>query len=202
MMNFWKKIKALFTKSDVLLSGSGWGMASAKVLKDVLSFPGPLVLDADALNALSRHPEVWNYKSDTVMTPHPGEAVRLANAFGVELSSDRVAFSKSLAEKLNCTIVLKGPRTVIASADNEVWINSSGCNALATAGSGDVLAGIVASAVAGASSAATLCRRTAFAVWVHGMAGELVSSAAIADDLLQKTSEVTDKLINKKIFHL
>ena len=190
----------LFGKSDCLLAGSGWGKADKKVLCDVLTFPGNIVLDADALNVLSRHPEVWNFRSDTVVTPHYGEACRLAEAFGVEVSSDRKNFACALAEKLNCVVVLKGPRTVTASSNGEVWINTSGSPALAAAGSGDVLAGIVASCVAGSSCASTLCRRTAFAVWVHGMAGEQLSGTLIADDLPQVAGNVLDDLLDKRIF--
>lgn len=192
----------LFEKSDVLLAGSGWGKTDKKVLTDVLSFQGITVLDADALNTLSCHPEIWNYRSDVVMTPHWGEALRLAEAFGVEVNGERTEFARRLAEKLNCVVVLKGPRSVTVSPDGEMWINSSGCNTLATAGSGDVLAGIVASAAAGASCGATLCRRTAFAVWVHGMAGEFAPYGTTADMLPELAAEVMDDLLNRKILHL
>ena len=192
----------LFDKSNVLLAGSGWGNAGKKVLQDVLSFPGTLILDADALNTLSRHPDVWNHRPDTVMTPHLGEALRLAEAFGVEVSSDRNVFALRLAEKLNCVVVLKGPRTVTASSNGELWINSSGSNALAAAGSGDVLAGIIASAATGTSCAATLCRRTAFAVWVHGMAGEITNGMLIADDLPESAGKILNLLLNNKILQL
>ena len=193
---------SLYEKSDVLLAGSGWGNAGAKLLADVLKFPRTIVMDADALNALSRHPEVWSYNSNAVLTPHAGEAERLANAFGVSVESDRRKFALSLARKLNCVVVLKGPGTVTASPDGEVWVNSSGCSALATAGSGDVLAGVIASSVAEKGSSSTLCRRAAYGVWVHGMAGELVSGGVIADDLPEAVGKVTANLKNKKVFGL
>ena len=193
---------SLFEKSDCLLAGSGWGMADKKVLADVLTFPRTLVLDADALNALSRNPEVWNYRSDTVLTPHYGEACRLADAFGVEKSADKRVLARNLAEKLNAVVVLKGPNTVTCSPDGELWINSSGSPALATAGSGDVLAGIVAASAAGVSVGSTLCRRAAFAVWVHGMAGECFDGTLIADDLPFAAGKIINDLVDKRIFKI
>ena len=192
----------LFDRSDCLLAGSGWGNAGKKVLADVLTFPRTLVLDADALNIMSRHPEVWNYRANTILTPHYGEACRLAEAFKVKISSDRRVFARNLAEKLNAVIVLKGPNTITCSPDGELWINSSGSSALAAAGSGDVLAGIVSSCVAGVSSADTLCRRTAFAVWVHGMAGEYADGTLIADDLPVTAGKIINDLVNKRILKL
>lgn len=192
----------LFEKSDILLAGSGWGNAGKKVLSDVLKFSGTLILDADGLNTLSCHPELWSYKSNAVMTPHWAEAVRLAAAFGVEISQNRETFVRNLAKKLNCVVVLKGAHTVTASPEGETWINLSGCNTLATAGSGDVLAGIIASAASGASQADTLCRRTAFAVYVHGMAGEVAKNGMIADELPELSANIINKLINRKILPL
>ena len=192
----------LFARSDCLLAGSGWGRADAKVLRDVLTFPRSIVLDADALNVLSQNPHIWTYRTDVVITPHYGEACRLAEAFKVEKHSDSRIFARRLAEKLNCVVVFKGPHTVTASPDGELWINSSGSSALATAGSGDVLAGIVASSIAGASRGVSLCRRAAFAVWVHGMAGESFDGVLIADDLPQAAGKVITKLVNKQIFSI
>ena len=186
----------LFEKSDVLLAGSGWGNADKKLISDVLSFSGKVVLDADFLNVLSRHPQMWNFKHDAVLTPHYGEACRLADAFGITVRSD---LAVALADKLECVVVLKGPLSVTASYDGSRWQNTSGTSALATAGSGDVLAGVIASCIAGASQADNLCRRTAFAVWVHGVAGEISGSNLIADDLPVAVGRVMEKLLRKKV---
>ena len=186
----------LFEKSDVVIAGSGWGNADKKLLSDVLSFPGPVVLDADFLNTLSRHPESWNCKHNAVLTPHLGEARRLAAAFGI---TDDKNLAAALAEKLQCTVILKGPHTVCASCDGSVWQNISGSSALATAGSGDVLAGIVGSCIAGVSSADSICRRAACAVWIHGCAGEMARGSLIADDLPELAGQVIEKTLNNKI---
>ena len=197
-----RKNAGLFEKSDVLLAGSGWGYADKQLITDVLKFKGPVVLDADALNALSRDPDTWSYRSDAVLTPHYGEAVRLAGAFGVPVTSDRRQFALALSEKLNCVVVLKGPHTITAWCGRQLWINTSGCSKLATAGSGDVLAGVIASAVAGASCAEDICRRTAFAVWVHGVAGEISANSLIADDLPLLVGRVMTFLAEKQIISL
>ena len=187
--------------SNVLVCGSGWGQCKAEILSDVWEFPGVLVLDADALNTLARHPGVWKKRDDLVITPHYQEAVRLSEAFGVELSADRTIWAESLAKKLHAVVVLKGPHTVTASFTGELWINTSGSNCLATAGSGDVLAGVIGAA-AGYPGELTLSRKCAGAVWLHAMAGELLAFGGIADDLGENLSEVQTRLSRRAVLPL
>ena len=187
--------------SNVLVCGSGWGQCEAKTLGDVWEFPGVLVLDADALNTLARHQEVWKKREQLAVTPHYQEAVRLSEAFGVEVLDDPVLWAKALADKLHAVVILKGPHTVTASFDGECWINTSGSNRLATAGSGDVLAGIVGAA-AGCPGEIALGRKCAFAVWLHGMAGELLSYGGIADDLGELLPKIQTQLFRRGVLTL
>ena len=194
--------RGLFEKSNVLLAGSGWGYASSGLLTDIFKFPGKIILDADAINALCRTPGVWCRRSDVILTPHWGEALRLAEAFRVDPGGDRTSFALRLAQKLNCIVVLKGPRTVTASPDGEVWVNTSGCSRLAVAGSGDVLAGVIASVAGDPGNHSSLCRRAACGVWIHGAAGELLCAGGIADDLAGSAGKVIRILENRQVIPL
>ena len=114
---------------------------------------------------------------------------------------DPVLWAKALADKLHAVVILKGPHTVTASFDGECWINTSGSNRLATAGSGDVLAGIVGAA-AGCPGELALGRKCAFAVWLHGMAGELLSYGGIADDLGELLPKIQTQLFRRGVLTL
>ena len=167
--------------SDVLCAGCGWGGGVAPaLLKKVLAFPGPVILDADALNLLARNPKLWNYRSDAVLTPHPGEAARLARAFGIDGTLSREEFAAELALRLGAIVVLKGFRTCVATPDGKVTVNGSGGPELAMAGSGDVLAGIIAGI---ASSTDDLALAVRLGVFYHGAAGDTGLGCVIADDL-------------------
>lgn len=169
--------------SSAVAAGSGWGDGPglAEVLERLLDFPGPLLLDADALNLLSRRPELRRRRGTLVITPHPGEAHRLARGFGIPESADRIEFACALAERLHAVTLLKGARTVVAAPDGRWSVNSSGCADLAAAGSGDVLSGTVGALLAMRPDAPF--EMTALGAWLHGMAGELGGRGLVADDL-------------------
>ena len=167
--------------SDVLCAGCGWGSrVSPELLKSVLKFPGKVLLDADALNLLARTPALWNYRTDAVLTPHPGEALRLAQGFGITPGGSREEFAARLASRLGCTVVLKGFHTCVAAPDGTVSVNSSGGPELAMAGSGDVLAGIIAALGSQIKNFADAAR---VGVFLHGTAGDAGQGAVIADEL-------------------
>lgn len=140
---------------DCLAVGPGMGDGRAQqqvIVRLIAQDRVPLVIDADALNALSGLPDFQNdFRSPAVLTPHPGEYRRLASALGID--SDPVDETRrreaavQLASRLGCVVVLKGARTVISDGIN-THTNRSGNVSLATAGSGDVLTGIIASFVA------------------------------------------------------
>ena len=188
--DIWQKIDDFAEKSSALAAGPGWGNAHVDVLAGALKFQGPVVLDADALNLLARTPQLWQKRSDVVITPHPGEARRLAEAFGIT-ETERTPLAKTLAQKLGAVVLLKGKFTVVASPEGETKIILSGSSALATAGSGDVLTGIIGSLLAAGLppfDAAVL------GASLHGRAGELAGKGAIADDLPLILKEILKEL--------
>ena len=113
-----------------------------------------LVLDADGLNAVSQDPALQlmlrqrSQAQSTVITPHPLEAARLLNTSTTEVQSDRLKAAHSLVNLFQCTVVLKGSGTVIASPGQTPRINATGNGRLATGGTGDVLAGLIAARMA------------------------------------------------------
>ncbi|THV24373.1 NAD(P)H-hydrate dehydratase [Glycomyces paridis] len=154
------------------LAGPGFGTDEAALaeLREVLVSPAPAVLDADALTLIGEYPSVLSRReAPVVLTPHDREYERL---YGSPPSEDRAGAAAALAKRLNCTVLLKGHHTVVASSDGAVWANPTGRPQLATAGSGDVLAGFMASLLA---SGMDPVRAAVAAAYVHGAAGGLAA---------------------------
>ena len=130
--------------------GCGGGRAVRAVLAPLLDASPRLVLDADALNAIANQPD-WRAQlagrrtrgQHTVLTPHPLEAARLLGCDSAQIQSDRLAAASRLARELQCVVVLKGSGSVIATPERAPLINPTGNALLATAGTGDVLAGMI-----------------------------------------------------------
>jgi len=148
----------------------------------------PLVLDADGLNVCAQNTDlIKNYKGDMVLTPHPGELSRLIGMPNKEIVSNRIDVTRQVATEWQKVVVLKGGPTVIGFPDGEVFINSSGNAGMATAGSGDVLTGVIAGLMAqglAAESAAVA------GVYIHGLAGDLARDelgemGLVAGDILR-----------------
>ena len=110
----------------------------------------PLIVDADGLNALADHPEILrNCPAPLrVLTPHPGEMARLLHCSKKPLASQRRRIAESFAREFNCVLVLKGSASVVAGEAGQVYINKTGNPGMATAGSGDVLCGMIAAFLA------------------------------------------------------
>ncbi len=150
----------------------------------------PLLLDADALNhvASSGVSLAALGMSSMVLTPHPGEAARLLNLSGAaEVQSQRQAVAQELAVQTGAVIVLKGEGTLIATANGELWRNSSGNPGMATAGSGDVLSGMLTALLARGMTTPAASR---LATYLHGRAGDLAAAeigqeSLIASDLIR-----------------
>jgi hydroxyethylthiazole kinase-like uncharacterized protein yjeF len=133
--------------------------------------PVPLVIDADGLNALATDaPAVLaGAPAPRVLTPHPGEMGRLIGRSIAEVQADRVGHARALAAAARAVVVLKGARTVIAAPDGQVFVNPTACAALATAGSGDVLCGLIGALLARRVEPLAAAQ---VAVFAHGLAGE------------------------------
>jgi NAD(P)H-hydrate epimerase len=177
--------------TSVLALGPGLGRnpETARLVRQlVLQSPRPLVVDADGLNALAQQRDVLRDRAPVpmVVTPHPGEMARLTGLTVAEVQADRWGVARGFAATNDVIVVLKGERTVIAAPDGRTWINGSGNPALATAGTGDVLTGIIGGLLAqGVEPAAA----AALGVFLHGaaadtLAQELGTAGMLASDLL------------------
>ena len=159
---------------DVCLFGPGLGVTSEiteLVLSAIRLIKAPIVLDADGLNAISSSTDIFGKTAgQLILTPHPGEFLRL----GGNLSSgDRLREARAFAHTNKCVLVLKGHRTITAFPDGTAYINTTGGPAMAKAGSGDVLAGMIASLIG-----QKLAVRDAVltAVYLHGLAGDMCAA--------------------------
>jgi len=180
---------------SVLVAGPGTGTADAarKLLRAALKFPGPLVLDADALNLVAANRplavSLEKRTAPTVLTPHPAEAARLLGQSTREVQADRVVSARALARRYRSHVVLKGNGSVIAEPEGAFWINPTGNPGMASAGMGDALSGIVAALCAqGAEPLLALLAGT----WLHGAAGDELAGAG-AGPIGITASEVIDR---------
>ena len=176
-------------KKDVIAIGPGLGADPeivALVRRAFAEFAQPMVVDADALNALAGTAWAGGGKL-RVLTPHPGEMARLAGRTTAEISADRVAAAHGLATDRRVIVVLKGERTLIAFPDGRVWINPTGTPAMGTGGTGDILTGMLAGFLGQFPDAPE--EAIAAAVYLHGLAGELGARA-----LTEKSLTATDLL--------
>ena len=190
------RVEDVLAKATAVAAGPGLGTGedqAALVRALASNIDLPLVLDADALNALPGGLEVVAARTrPTALTPHPVELARLMNVDVKELG-DRVAAARVAAERSNGTILLKGARTVIAGS--QLFINPTGGPELATAGTGDVLTGIVAAFVA--RSGETFTGSVAAGAYVHGLAGSLAGerigeSGLVAWDVAEAIPEAME----------
>ncbi|MBC9905546.1 NAD(P)H-hydrate dehydratase [Achromobacter xylosoxidans] len=159
--------------------GIGTGALAANALSElfVLRRAAPLVLDADGLNLLARGDIQPNWGEGTVvLTPHPAEAGRLLGVDTAEVQADRPAAARKLALRYRAWIVLKGAGTVVSSPDGDLRVNTSGNPGLATAGTGDVLAGMLGSLIA---QKLPLDQAVAGAVWLHGAAADALVAQGV-----------------------
>lgn len=166
--------RTLLDEAAVCAAGPGLGTSvdAASVVAAAVDRPGPLVLDADALNLLAAIPSLAEALAQralpAVLTPHPAEAARLLGCTTAAVQHDRVAAARTLAARYHALVVLKGAGSLIMRPDGFYHVCPVGSPALASAGQGDVLTGVIAALLAQGLSpfdAASL------AVWLHAMAG-------------------------------
>ncbi len=180
--------------------GMGTDPLSQKALDRLLqSCKIPMVIDADALNILSENKEWFrNIPPGTILTPHPKEFERLAGKS--ENSFDRLQKQISFSSAHNCIVILKGAYTSVTSQEGNVWFNSTGNPGMATAGSGDVLTGMILSLLAQGyeplNSALT-------GVFLHGLAGDIAAEkscleSTIASDIINEISSAFSRIKESK----
>lgn len=195
------EIKRFCATQSVLAIGPGLSqqLTTQKLIRKVFQATElPLVVDADGINALKGHLKVLGAcRGRTVLTPHPGEFVRV---FGGKLDDSDVLRKKralETAQKQGVVIVLKGHRTVIAAPEGDCHINTTGNPGMATAGSGDVLTGMIAALVGqGLSCFEAAC----LGAHVHGLAGDMAAkkigqTSLVAGDLLRFLPEAFKSLV-------
>jgi ADP-dependent NAD(P)H-hydrate dehydratase / NAD(P)H-hydrate epimerase len=201
----------LRTWSD-LPSGSaivcGCGLSQNNAACDVLAYavaqPLPVVLDADALNLLASNPEIQTIvrrrTAPIILTPHPLEAARLLNTDTPTIQSARLASARELAAKLNAHVVLKGAGSIIAHPQGQCFVNPTGNAALATGGTGDMLAGCLGALLCAGMPALPAALA---ATYVHGLAAQQAAkrlgglSGITSDLLLQELTRLFNTLRNQ-----
>lgn len=171
----------LAEQRDVVAIGPGLGSAEAEtrsfVREVTLRRARPVVMDADALNALAPWDEEIRGEEGRplILTPHPGEMARLTGKTIAEVLSNRISIAREFAVTSQVILVLKGSRSLIAAPSGQVYINPTGNAGMATGGTGDVLTGIIAGLIAQKLDdplAATIA-----AVYLHGLAGDIATSS-------------------------
>ena len=197
-------IIALSRDKEVVAIGPGLttNKETASVVKRVIRETGiPVVIDADAINALADSPELLRERrSATILTPHPGEMGRLTGKSSAEVQMDRVGTARDFAIANGVYLVLKGAHTVIAEPSGAVHISPTGNPGMATAGTGDALTGIIAGLIAqglGPAEAAGL------GVYLHGLAGDIAAEekgmvGMITGDLIEHIPTAIKQLERKK----
>ncbi|MDO9198536.1 NAD(P)H-hydrate dehydratase [Rhodoferax sp.] len=171
-----RPVDGLEFKTMTVVCGCGGGDAVRGLLPRILSTSAHVVIDADAINVIANDSQLQTLLiargkrlAATVLTPHPLEAARLLGITAMQVQHDRLAAAQQLAHRFGCTVVLKGSGTVIAAPGPIPVINPTGNALLATAGTGDVLAGMVGARLAGGLDAfAAAC----LAVYQHGLAAD------------------------------
>lgn len=176
----WDKVKDDLTQYDAIAIGPGMGTGSetAAMLIRVLSkYDGPVIIDADGLNVIATNPDLQDLigktRAKVIMTPHVGEARRLLGGQADKDGMSREELAAALMDKYQAIIVMKGAGTIVSLSADEAYINTTGNPGMATAGSGDVLTGIIAS-FAGQGMAADDAARAG--VFVHGLAGDMAAA--------------------------
>ncbi|MDD5030938.1 MAG: NAD(P)H-hydrate dehydratase [Rhodoferax sp.] len=167
-----RAIDALALEQMVSVFGCGGGTLPSSLISRILRSPAPIVIDADAINSIASDAAMQSLlvvrgqqHQCTVLTPHPLEAARLLGWTTQQVQSDRLTAASHLSQRYACTVVLKGSGSVICAPHETTVVNNTGNARLATAGSGDVLAGMVGAALAQGKSA---FNATCTAVYRHG----------------------------------
>jgi ADP-dependent NAD(P)H-hydrate dehydratase / NAD(P)H-hydrate epimerase len=164
-----QKPSQLRVQSWVVGPGMGTDDDSLGLLRDVLSTNVPVIVDADGLTLLAEHRDLLRRDAPTVLTPHDREFARIAG----EVGDDRLAAARRAAAELGVTMLLKGNATVVAQPDGRAYVNTTGTPWLGTAGSGDVLSGLIGSLLASGLEAPLAAAAGAY---VHGVAGQLAAT--------------------------
>jgi NAD(P)H-hydrate epimerase len=197
--------QVLALDADVIAVGPGLGRGPAvtRFVRELVDrSEAPLVLDADALNAFADVPAALIAREgrELIITPHPGEMARLVGGAVDDVQANRLGLARDFASRHRLYLILKGHRTLIATPDGKVFVNPTGRPGMATGGTGDVLAGMLAAWLAQLLDAEAACR---LAVYLHGAAGELADAdegevSMTAGDLAEHIGDAILELTARK----
>lgn len=172
-----EELEALILSSvawcTTILAGPGMGESDRTnyIIEQILKADKPTVIDADGINALSKDESLMNLlHSKVVITPHLGEMSRFSDTPIEQIRNDLIGFARKISNKYKINLVMKDARTIIVNRNNQSFINMSGNSGMAKAGSGDVLAGILAGLVA---TGMQIEKASYMAPFVHGIAGDI-----------------------------
>jgi NAD(P)H-hydrate epimerase len=189
----YNRIFDFLEKTDVLVIGPGLSQnqSTLKLIRKVIqTSEKPMVIDADGLNALAGHLNILSGRqhkaAGAVITPHPGEMARLLGIAASSVQKMRKKVAKEFASRYNNTVVLKGRQTIVADSNNKMYVNQTGNPGMATAGSGDVLAGIIGAFLGQGLDCFSAAK---YSVYLHGLAGDLAAKekgqlSLIASDII------------------
>ena len=183
-------------KATCIVAGCGLSVTpfSRKLLSTLLhnidTTEKPLILDADALNLISKNPSFLKHIKGTVITPHPLEFSRLSNNSVEDILSSPDTLAHQYTRKYSLICVLKDHNTVVTDGFDRLYVNNTGNNGMSTAGSGDVLAGIIAGLVA--QSQKSTIEIAALGVYIHGLCGDIAARRLSEYSLM--ASDIIDAL--------
>ena len=201
-LSAYKKIKDFMKDIDILVIGPGLGdnNSTYKLMRKIIfTVDKRIVIDADGLNALVGNLNILKLTNkrrfDAILTPHPGEMSRLTGLNITKIQKNRKDIAKKFAKDYNVTVVLKGYRTEVADYQGNFYTNSTGNPGMATAGSGDVLTGMIGAFFGQGLNAFEAAK---YAVYLHGLAGGLAAKektqlGMIASDIINKIPEAIKK---------
>ncbi|MBZ2176020.1 NAD(P)H-hydrate dehydratase [Schnuerera sp. xch1] len=196
-----KEILKAIEGMEALAIGPGMGTDEERIelVKEILlTFHKPVVIDADGINCISKdNPDVLlNRQEPTIITPHPGEMSKLVKTRIEDIQKNRVEYSKYVSNRYKIITVLKGAGTIVSSEKGEVYVNTTGNAGMATAGSGDVLTGVIAGFL---GQNIDPYKAAILGVYCHGLAGDLAEIdkgqyGMIARDILQNIPKSINKI--------
>lgn len=205
------EIVQLFQWADCLALGPGLGQhfETIELARRILKRTSlPTLVDADGLNAIAKDSSILKeIDIPLILTPHIGELSRLINVSVEEIAKDRIKYASDSAKEFNCVLVFKGAPTIVAEPAGQVYVNSAGNAGMATAGSGDVLTGIIIGLVAqmlfdrrGRDINKIMLDAASCGVYIHGLAGDLARDekgemGMVAGDIMEKIPEAIPKIL-------
>ncbi|MEW6008406.1 MAG: NAD(P)H-hydrate dehydratase [Candidatus Omnitrophota bacterium] len=204
----YKKINNFLEKCDCLAIGPGLSANSSTqvlVRKIIKTCKLPMVIDADAINALAGHLNILRntqhaIRNTRILTPHPGEMARLTGKTVSYIQENRKSVATKFAKEFGVTLILKGHNTLVADSKN-CYVNRTGNPGMASAGMGDCLTGIVGAFLAQGLDSFSAAK---FGAYIHGLAGDLAAKekgelGLIASDLIEKIPEAIKRSSRKKL---